>query len=159
MERSYSFHMLRQLAEPEKAAVIVHLDDHPEESPEEISEHLERPLSSVYRYLADLEAARLVDAREEGGVRRYRSVPFHLVLEPKTLGDLLRTPVDLPSLYRASLGRHGWGRAQEATELARKGKITARQAAARSGLPYREFMTLYASLGRLVGKTAPPPRG
>jgi DNA-binding transcriptional ArsR family regulator len=153
----YALHALRQLAHPEKAQVLVHLLDHEGESPEELSEHLERPLSSIYRYLADLEPAGLVSAKEVGSVRHYYPVPFRLLLSPETLRDMLRTPFHPIALYRASMGKRRWDRVVEAMERARKGEITLRQGAARSGLPYREFISLYQSLKPLVAAPKGPP--
>ena len=149
----YSFHTLRQLAHPEKAEILVHLVDHGGDTPEEISGHLERPLSSVYRYLADLESAQLVFSKEAKGVRHYYPVRFHLPLNPETLKDMLRTPVNLTALYRASLGKRGWDRVVDAMTRAEKGEATLRQAAARSGLPYREFISLVQSLGPPIAQT------
>jgi len=152
----YSFHALRQLAHPEKAQVLVHLLAHEGETPEEISEHLERPLSSIYRYLADLEPAGLVSAKEVESVRHYYLVPFRLLLSPETLGDMLRTPVRPMALYRASLGKRRWDRLVGAMDRARRGETTLRQAAARSGLPYREFISLYQSMKPLVAEPKSP---
>lgn len=153
----YSFHALRQLSHPEKAQVLLHLLAHEGDSPEELSEHLERPLSSIYRYLADLEPAGLVSAKEVESVRHYYLVPFRLLLSPETLRGMLRTPVHPIALYRASMGKRRWDRVVEAMDRAREGEITLRQAAARSGLPYREFMSLYQSLKPLVAEPKGPP--
>lgn len=153
----YSFHALRQLAHPEKAQVLVHLQAHDGETPEELSEHLEQPLSSIYRYLADLEPAGLVSAKDVGSVRHYHLVPFRLLLNPETLRDMLRTPVHPMALYRASMGKRRWARVVEAMDRARKGETTLRQAAARSGLPYREFISLYQSLAPIVAEAKGPP--
>ena len=153
----YALHALRQLAHPEKAQVLVHLLTHEGDSPEELSEHMERPLSSIYRYLADLEPAGLVSAKEVGSVRHYYPLPFRLVLSPEALRDMLRTPVHPIALYRASMGKRRWDRVVEAMDRAREGEITLRQAAARSGLPYREFISLYQSVKPLVAAPKGPP--
>jgi DNA-binding transcriptional ArsR family regulator len=141
-----TFHAFRQLTHPEKAEILVHLARHGGDTPEDISQHLERPISSVYRYLADLESARLVVAREGEGVRHYHPVRFHITLNPETLEGMLRTPVDVITAYRASLGKRRWDRVAEALDRARRGESTLRQAARRSGLPYREFVSVYQSL-------------
>jgi|SRR3990170_424694 len=154
----WSFRALRQLAHPEKAHVLVHLAEHDGDSPEEISAHLERPLSSVYRYLEEMEPAGLVFAKEADGIRRYHTVPFRLVLDPASLKEMLRAPMNPAELYRASLGKRRWDVIAEFAARARAGKITIRQAAARSGLPYREFMSLYESLSRSDAKAKAPPR-
>ena len=143
----YSFHALRQLAHPEKALVLVHLAEHEGDTPEELSDHLERPLSSIYRYLADLEPSGLVHVKEKDGVRHYHPVAFHVVLTSGTLEQMLGTPVDLAALYRASLGKRRWERVAKAADRARRGETTLRQLAVRSGLPYREFISLYQALG------------
>lgn len=154
----FSFHALRQLAHPEKAEILAHLAEHEGDTPEEVSQHLERPLSSVYRYLADLEAVGLARTQEVEGVRHYVPVPFHAFLNLESLKDMLRAPVDAVALYRASLGKRRWDRVVGAMDRAREGEITLRQAAARSGLPYREFISLYQSLRPLVAEPKGPAR-
>lgn len=155
----YSFQVLRQLAHPEKAHVLVHLVEHDGDTPEEVSEHLERPLSSVYRYLAEMEPSGLVVAKEADGVRRYHALPFRLLLDPACLREMLRAPMNPAEFYRASLGKRRWDVIAAFAARARAGKITIRQAAARSGLPYREFISLYEALNRSVAKAEAPPRG
>jgi DNA-binding transcriptional ArsR family regulator len=154
----YTFHSLRQLAHPEKAEILVHLARHEGDTPEDIAQHLERPVSSVYRYLADLESAELLSIRDVEGVRHYSPVRFHMILNLETLDGILRTPVNVIALYRMSLGKRRWDRVVEATDRARRGESTLRQAARRSGLPYREFISVYQRLGPPVAEPKGPAR-
>ena len=154
-----SFEALQQIAHPEKAHVLVHLADHEGDAPGQLSDHLERPLSTIYRYLAGLESAGLVYAKEDGGIKHYHLVPFRFLIEPEGLREMIQSPLDLATAYRKLLGKRQWGRVTEAAEFARKGEITLRQAANRSGLPYRGFMSVYSSLWLpSAKKTAPSGR-
>jgi len=112
----------------------------------------------VYRYLADLESAELLVTREVGGVRHYYPVRFHVILNPETLEGMLRTPVNVIALYRTSLGKRRWDRVVEAMDLALRGESTLRQAARRSGLPYREFISVYQTLRPPIADPKGPAR-
>lgn len=97
--------------------------------------------------------------KEKDGVRHYHPVAFHVVLTSETLEQMLGTPVDLAALYRASLGKRRWERVAKAVDRARKGETTLRQAALRSGLPHREFLSLYQSLGSSRAPSKDPVGG
>ena len=100
-----SFEALQQIAHPEKAHVLVHLADHEGDAPGQLSDHLERPLSTIYRYLAGLESAGLVYAKEDGGIKRYHLVPFRFLIEPEGLREMTQSPLDLATAYRKLLGK------------------------------------------------------
>ncbi len=154
-----ALHTLQMLAHPERARILVHLAKRGYQAPLEISDGLEVPLSTVYRYLSELEAAGLVRSSSVDGTKRYRHVPFSYELSPESLQHALQRPVELPTVYRQTLGERRWARLMEVAEQAHKGKLTLRQAAKKAQMRYAEFLNLYDALGFLVENKTPPSRG
>jgi DNA-binding IscR family transcriptional regulator len=143
---------LQNLVHPEKARVLIHLEEHGGEAPFRLAEHLEIPLSTLYRYLADLESAGLVRPEPTEGGKALFVMPFEFRLTVDTLRRALEVPVDLPVAYRTRLGARRWRRLLEAANRASRGEITLRQAARKVGIRYPEFVALYHALGPTLDK-------
>lgn len=154
----YTFEAFRQLGHPEKARILIHLEGHPGDSPEEISEHMERPVSTIYHYLADLEMAGLVRAEDVRGVRHFKTTPFRITVDVHSLNAMLQAPFDPVFALRQRIGMRAWTHVMEAVERARQGQITLRQAAKRSGLPYREFISVYQTIDSSLAPETKAPR-
>lgn len=138
--------ILRAVGNPNKARIIAHLTKHERESAEVLSEHLGYPLPTVYKYLRELEAARIVEGEVKGNVRLYHVRDFKLEVSPQKLMEAFEEQ-GFEDLYRARFGLEGVRRLSEVVEKVKTGKMTYRQAASTLGITYYEFVSLMEETG------------
>ena len=140
--------ILRALGNPNKAKIIAHLAKHKGETAEGIGKHLGYPLPTVYKYLRELEAARVVESEAKGNTRVYFAGDFKLEVSPQKLMEAFEEQT-MTDLYRGRFGDEGMNRLNEVAAKVKAGRMTFRQAAATLGITYYEFVSLLDEAGAL----------
>jgi len=143
-ERTVS--ILKEVGNPNKARIVAHLSKHRGENAEDLGKHLGYPLPTVYKYLRELEAARVVTSEVRDKTRFYYPSEFKLEVSPRSLMQIFEEQSIL-SLYKTRFGDDGMKRLGEATEKVNAGKMTYRQAASTLGITYYEFVSLLDETG------------
>ena len=138
--------ILKEIGNPNKAKIIAHLAKHRGETAESIGKHLGYPLPTVYKYLRELEAARIVESEAKGNTRIYYAGDFKFEVSPAKLMEAFEEQT-IEDIYRAKFGDEGIKRLIEVTKKAKAGKMTFRQAAATLGITYYEFVSLLEETG------------
>jgi len=145
-ERTVS--ILKAVGNPNKARIIAHLAKHRGETAEDLGKHLGYPLPTVYKYLRELEAARMVESKAKDKVRLYYPSDFNLLVSPKKLMEAFEEQ-NIMDIYKARFGEDGAKRFDEMVKKVRAGKMTHRQAASTLGITYFEFVSLLDETGAL----------
>jgi len=145
-ERTVS--ILKEVGNPNKARIIAHLAKHRGENAEDLGKHLGYPLPTVYKYLRELEVARVVRSEVRDKTRLYYASDFKLEVSPKRLMDMFEEQSIL-SLYKTRFGDDGMKRLGEVAEKVNAGKMTYRQAASTLGISYYEFVSLLDETGAI----------
>ena len=140
--------ILRALGNPNKAKIIAHLAKHRGETAECIGKHLGYPLPTVYKYLRELEAARVVESEAKGNTRVYFAGDFKLEVSPEKLMEAFEEQT-ITDLYRGRFGDEGMNRLNEVAAKVKAERMTFRQAAATLGITYYEFVSLLDEAGAL----------
>jgi len=143
-ERTIS--ILKTVGNPNKARIIAHLAKHKGETAEDLGRHLGYPLPTVYKYLRELEAARMVESEVKEKVRLYYPGDFKLVVSPEKLMEAFEKQ-SIVDIYKARFGEDGMKRFEEVAEKVRAGRMTYRQAASTLGITYYEFVSLLDEIG------------
>jgi len=143
-ERTVS--ILKAVGNPNKARIIAHLTKHRGETAEDLGKHLGYPLPTVYKYLRELEAARMVESEVKGKVRLYYPSDFKFMISPEKLMEAFEEQGVL-DVYKARFGEDGMKRLIEVMEKAKAGNMTYRQAASTLGITYYEFISLLDETG------------
>jgi len=138
--------ILKAVGSPNKARIVAHLAKHRGETAQELSKHLGYPLPTVYKYLRELEAARVVESEAKGNTRIYRATDFSLVVSPQKLREAFEEESIL-NVYRARFGEAGMRRFTNLGKKVKAGKMTYRQAASTLGITYYEFVSLLEETG------------
>jgi len=145
-ERTVS--ILKEVGNPNKARIIAHLTKHKGENAEDLGKHLGYPLPTVYKYLRELEVARVVRSEVRDKTRLYYPSDFKLEVSPKRLMEMFEEQSIL-SLYKTRYGDDGMKRLSEVAEKVNAGKMTYRQAASTLGITYYEFVSLLDETGAI----------
>ncbi len=145
-ERTVS--ILKEVGNPNKARIIAHLSKHRGEKAEDLGRHLGYPLPTVYKYLRELEAARVVRSEIRDKTRLYYSSEFKLEVSPRSLMQIFEEQSIL-SLYKTRFGDDGMKRLGEVAEKVNTGKMTYRQAASTLGVTYFELVSLLDETGAI----------
>ena len=145
-ERTVS--ILKAVGNPNKARIIAHLTKHGGESAEDLGKHLGYPLPTVYKYLRELETARMVRSEVRDKTRLYYADDFQLEVSPRKLMEIFEER-SVMNLYRARFGDDGMKRLDKVTEKAKAGRMTYRQAASTLGITYYEFVSLLDETGAI----------
>lgn len=143
-ERTVS--ILKEVGNPNKARIVAHLSRHKGESAEQLGRHLGYPLPTVYKYLRELAAARVVVSEVRNKTRVYHPSEFKVEVSPLSLRKVFEEPSFL-KLYRSRFGEEGMRRLSEVTKSVSAGRMTYRQAAAALGITYYEFVSLLDETG------------
>jgi len=143
-ERTVS--ILKEVGNPNKARIIAHLSKHRGENAEDLGKHLGYPLPTVYKYLRELEAARVVRSEVRERTRLYYPGDFKFEVSPRSLMEVFEQQSFL-NLYRNRFGDDGIKRLNELTEKVSAGRMTYRQAASTLGITYYEFVSLLDETG------------
>lgn len=138
-ERTVS--ILKEVGNPNKARIVAHLTKHKGENAEDLGKHLGYPLPTVYKYLRELEVARVVRSKVRDKTKLYYASDFKLEVSPKRLMEMFEEQSIL-SLYKTRFGDDGMKRLGEVAEKVNAGKMTYRQAASTLGISYYEFVSL-----------------
>ena len=115
--------ILRALGNLNKAKIIAHLAKHRGETAEGIGKHLGYPLPTVYKYLRELEAARVVESEAKGNTRIYYAGDFKLEVSPEKLMEVFEEQT-IEDVYRAKFGDEGMRRLREVAKKAKAGKMS-----------------------------------
>ena len=145
-ERTVS--ILKEVGNPNKAKIIAHLNKHRGENAEDLGRHLGYPLPTVYKYLRELEAARIVRSEIREKTRLYYPSEFKLEVSPRRLMEIFEEESIL-NLYKTKFGDDGMRRLREVAEKVNAGKMTYRQAASTLGVTYYEFVSLLDETGAI----------
>jgi len=145
-ERTVS--ILKEVGNPNKARIIAHLTKHKGENAEDLGKHLGYPLPTVYKYLRELEVARVVRSEVKDKTRLYYPSDFKLEVSPKRLMEIFEEQSIL-NLYKNRFGDDGMRRLGEVAEKVNAGKMTYRQAASTLGITYYEFVSLLDETGAI----------
>jgi len=140
--------ILRALGNPNKAKIVAHLAKHKGETAEGIGKHLGYPLPTIYKYLRELEAARVVESQAKGNTRVYFAGDFRFEVSPEKLMEVFKEQT-MTDLYRGRFGDEGMNRLNEVATKVKAGRMTFRQAAATLGITYYEFVSLLDEAGAL----------
>ena len=140
--------ILREVGNPNKARIVAHLTKHRGENAEELGKHLGYPLPTVYKYLRELEAARIVRSEIREKTRFYYPSEFRLEVSPRRLMEIFEEQSIL-NLFKTRFGDDGVKRLGELAEKVDAGKMTYRQAASTLGVTYYEFVSLLDETGAL----------
>ena len=143
-ERTVS--ILKEVGNPNKARIVAHLSKHRGETAEDLGRHLGYPLPTVYKYLRELETARVVRSEVSDKTRLYYPSDFKLEVSPKRLMEIFEEQSIL-NLYKTRFGHDGMKRLSEAAQKVNAGKMTYRQAASTLGITYYEFVSLLDETG------------
>ena len=138
--------ILRAIGNPNKAKIIAHLAKHRGETAEGIGKHLGYPLPTVYKYLRELEAARVVESEAKGNTRVYFAIDFKLEVSPQKLMEAFEEQT-MMDLYKGRFGDEGIQKFNKVADKVKAGKMTFRQAAATLGITYYEFVSLLDEAG------------
>jgi len=145
-ERTVS--ILKEVGNPNKARIIAHLTKHKGENAEDLGKHLGYPLPTVYKYLRELEVARVVRSEVRDKTRLYYPSDFKLEVSPRRLMEIFEEQSIL-NLYKNRFGDDGMTRLSEVAEKVNAGKMTYRQAASTLGITYYEFVSLLDETGAI----------
>ncbi len=145
-ERTVS--ILKEVGNPNKARIIAHLTKHKGENAEDLGKHLGYPLPTVYKYLRELEVARVVRSEVKDKTRLYYPSDFKLEVSPRRLMEIFEEQSIL-NLYKNRFGDEGMTRLSEVAEKVNAGKMTYRQAASTLGITYYEFVSLLDETGAI----------
>src|SRR3990170_649493 len=104
-----TFSILKALGNPNKARIIAHLAKHRGETAEDLGKHLGYPLPTIYKYLRELEAARIVQSEVKGKLRLFRPADFELVISPEKLMEMLEEQTFV-NTFRERFGEPGMER-------------------------------------------------
>lgn len=140
--------VLKAVGNPNKARIVAHLAGHSGETAEDLGRHLSYPLPTVYKYLRELEAARIVRSEVKDKVRLYYSSDFKLEVSPRKLMEMFEEQSIL-NLYRSRFGEEGMRRFSEVARKVKAGNMTYRQAASTLGITYYEFVSLMDEAGAI----------
>jgi len=143
-ERTVS--ILKEVGNPNKARIVAHLSKHRGETAEDLGRHLGYPLPTVYKYLRELETARVVRSEVSDKTRLYYPSDFKLEVSPRRLMEIFEEQSIL-NLYKTRFGHDGMKRLSEAAQKVNAGKMTYRQAASTLGITYYEFVSLLDETG------------
>jgi len=143
-ERTVS--ILKEVGNPNKARIVAHLTKHKGENAEDLGKHLGYPLPTVYKYLRELEVARVVRSEVRDKIRLYYPGNFKLEVSPKRLMEMFEEQSIL-NLYKTKFGDDGMKRLRKVAEKVNAGKMTFRQAASTLGITYYEFVSLLDETG------------
>jgi len=143
-ERTVS--ILKEVGNPNKARIVAHLTKHKGENAEDLGKHLGYPLPTVYKYLRELEVARVVRSEVRDKIRLYYPSNFKLEVSPKRLMEMFEEQSIL-NLYKTKFGDDGMKRLRKVAEKVNAGKMTFRQAASTLGITYYEFVSLLDETG------------
>jgi len=143
-ERTVS--ILKAVGNPNKAKIIAHLSKHSGENAEDLGKHLGYPLPTVYKYLRELESARIIRSEVKDKTRLYYAGEFKLEVSPRRLMEIFEEQSIL-DLYKARFGNEGMKRFRQMTDKVKAGQMTYRQAASTLGVTYYEFVSLLDETG------------
>ena len=138
--------ILRAIGNPNKAKIIAHLAKHRGETAEGIGKHLGYPLPTVYKYLRELEAARVIESEAKGNTRVYFAIDFKLEISPEKLMEAFEGQT-MMHLYKGRFGKEGVEKFNKVADKVNLGQMTFRQAAATLGITYYEFVSLLDEAG------------
>lgn len=138
--------ILKEVGNPNKARIVAHLSKHKGESAENLGKHLGYPLPTVYKYLRELEAARVIRSEVRDKIRVYQASNFKFEVSPMSLMKAYEEQSFL-KLYTSRFGDSGIKRLGQITRSVSAGKITYRQAASTLGVTYYELVSLLDELG------------
>ena len=140
--------LLKEVGNPNKARIVAHLTKHKGERAEDLCKHLGYPLPTVYKYLREMEAARVVRSEVRDKTRFYYPSDFRLEVSPRRLMEVFEEQSIL-DVYKARSGDYGMRRFSEVSEKVIKRKMTYRQAASTLGISYYEFVSLMDETGAI----------
>jgi DNA-binding transcriptional ArsR family regulator len=138
--------ILRAIGNPNKAKIIAHLAKHRGETAEGIGKHLGYPLPTVYKYLRELEAARVIESEAKGNTRVYFASDFKFEISPEKLMEAFEEQT-MMDLYKGRFGDEGIQKFNNVADKVKGEKMTFRQAAATLGITYYEFVSLLDEVG------------
>lgn len=138
--------ILKAIGNPNKARIIAHLARHRGEAPEDLGKHSGYPLPTVYKYLRELEAARMVESEVKGKVRLYYPSDFKLTISPEKLMETFEVQ-SVVDAYEARFGSEDMERLNEMVKRVKAGKMTYRQAASTLGITHYEFVSILHETG------------
>jgi DNA-binding transcriptional ArsR family regulator len=138
--------ILQAIGNPNKAKIIAHLAKHKGETAEGIGKHLGYPLPTVYKYLRELEAARVIESEAKGNTRVYFASDFKLEISPETLIEAFEEQT-MMNLYKGRFGKEGVEKFNKTADKVKAGQMTFRQAASTLGITYYEFVSLLDEAG------------
>ena len=144
-----SLKRIQTIAKPERIEILAYLKEHEGAIAEKISQELDYPRSTIYKYLKELEQVNLIDSKEENGVKHYYLMDFEILISTDSLSALLGERISYSELFRETYGEKKFNKILELAKKASGGKITLRQAAGEADLSYYEFMMLYDDWGFL----------
>jgi len=140
--------ILKEVGNPNKARIVAHLARHRGEKAEELGRHLGYPLPTIYKYLRELEAARIVRSEVREKIRLYYVDEFKLEVSPRSLMEVFEEQSIL-SRFKARFGDDGMRRLSHVTGKVRRGVMTYRQGASTLGVSYYEFVSLLDETGAI----------
>jgi DNA-binding transcriptional ArsR family regulator len=143
-ERTIS--ILKAVGNPNKAKIIGHLSKHRGENAEDLGKHLGYPLPTVYKYLRELESARIIRSEVRDKTRLYYADEFRLEVSPRRLMEIFEEQ-SIFDLYKTRFGNEGMKRFRQITDKVKAGNMTYRQAASTLGVTYYEFVSLLDETG------------
>ena len=88
---------------------VAHLTKHSGENAEDLGKHLGYPLPTVYKYLRELETARMVRSEVRDKTRLYYADDFQLEVSPRRLMEIFEER-SVVNLYKARFGDDGMKR-------------------------------------------------
>ncbi|HJX24371.1 MAG TPA: winged helix-turn-helix domain-containing protein [Candidatus Bathyarchaeia archaeon] len=138
--------LLKEVGNPNKARIIAHLSKHKGEKAEDLGKHLGYPLPTVYKYLREMEAARVIRSEVRDKTRLYYSRDFRMELSPRRLREVFEEE-SIVDVYRAKSGDEGLKRFREVMKKVNAARMTYRQAASTLGISYYEFVLLMEETG------------
>ncbi len=133
---------LQELSHPAKARILAYLAENPGKDSEDLSDSLEIPLSTIYKYLRDLHHIKLIRPRQEASRSVWHVSKFKILLTAKDLPELVSRRPDYVEIFRQAYGEEAIQEALHLVHRAREGELTLRQAASKSELSYHEFVLL-----------------
>ena len=140
--------ILQAIGNPNKAKIIAHLAKHRGETADGIGKHLGYPLPTVYKYLRELEAARVIESEAKGNTRVYFACDFKFEISPEKLMETFEEQT-MMDLYKGRFGAEGVEKFNKAADKVKAQQMTFRQAAATLGITYYEFVSLLDEDGAL----------
>lgn len=141
MGMSETISILKAVGNLNKARIIAHLTKHRGETAEDLAKHLGYPLPTVYKYLRELEVAKMIESEAKEKIRLYYPHDFKIEVSPERLMEIFERQNAL-DLYRTRSGDHDAKRLNEMVEKVKASKMTYRQAASTLGISYYELVLL-----------------